>query len=65
VHFKILCSKGTYIRSIAHDFGNILQSGAHLKELVRTKSGDFDLDEALSLDEFLGRLNPEDADQKK
>ena len=65
VHFKILCSKGTYIRSIAHDFGKMLQSGAHLTELVRTKSGDFDLDEALSLDEFLERLNPQDADQKK
>ena len=65
LHFKILCSKGTYIRSIAHDFGKMLESGAHLTELVRTKSGDFDLDTALSLEEFLERLNPQDADQKK
>ncbi len=65
VHFKILCSKGTYIRSIAHDFGKMLQSGGHLAELVRTKSGDFDLDQAVSLEEFLDRLEPKDADQKK
>ena len=65
LHFKILCSKGTYIRSIAHDFGKMLESGAHLTELVRTKSGDFDLDSALSLEEFMERLNPQDEDQKK
>lgn len=65
LHFKILCSKGTYIRSIAHDFGKMLESGAHLTELVRTKSGDFDLDSAVSLEEFLERLNPRDDDQKK
>lgn len=65
VHFKILCSKGTYIRSIAHDFGKMLQSGGHLTKLVRTKSGDFDLDEAVSLEGFLERLNPKSSDQKK
>ncbi len=52
VKFKIVCSKGTYIRSIANDFGKILQSGAHLSELRRTKSGDFDLSNAVSPEEF-------------
>ena len=52
VKFKIVCSKGTYIRSIANDFGKILQSGAHLSELRRTKSGDFDLTNAVSPAEF-------------
>lgn len=48
VKFKITCSKGTYIRSIARDFGIKLNSGAHLSELRRTKIGDFDVNNALS-----------------
>lgn len=48
VKFKITCSKGTYIRSIARDFGIKLNSGAHLSELRRTKIGDFDVENALS-----------------
>lgn len=46
VHFKITCSKGTYIRSIAHDFGKALGSGGHLTALRRTKIGDFNVDKA-------------------
>lgn len=44
---RIACSKGTYIRSIAHDLGRILQSGAHLISLTRTRSGTFTLDQCL------------------
>ncbi|MDC6404525.1 MULTISPECIES: tRNA pseudouridine(55) synthase TruB [Maribacter] len=44
VDFRISCSKGTYIRSIAHDFGKALGSGGHLSELRRTKIGDFNVD---------------------
>ncbi|MBO5963738.1 MAG: tRNA pseudouridine(55) synthase, partial [Bacteroidales bacterium] len=40
VHFRIRCSKGTYIRSIARDFGKRLNSGAYLSTLCRTESGD-------------------------
>lgn len=47
VKFRITCSKGTYIRSIARDFGLRLKSGAHLSELRRTKIGDFDVEKAL------------------
>lgn len=47
VQFRILCSKGTYIRSLAHDFGLALQSGAHLSELRRTKIGDYNVNKAL------------------
>lgn len=47
VKFKITCSKGTYVRSIARDFGVRLNSGAHLSELRRTKIGDFDVKNAL------------------
>ncbi len=56
VHFKIICSKGTYIRSIARDFGLALNSGAHLTELRRTKIGDFDVKDALSPEEFVNKL---------
>ena len=49
VHFRIKCSKGTYIRSIAHDLGKVLGIGGHLSSLRRTKSGDFDVDNAWEL----------------
>lgn len=52
VSFRIVCSKGTYIRSIARDFGIALKSGAHLTKLCRTKIGDFDLKDALSPQQF-------------
>ena len=44
IMFRIVCSKGTYIRSIAHDFGKSLGSGGHLSALRRTKIGDFNVD---------------------
>ena len=46
---EVTCSKGTYIRSLAHDLGQALGCGAHLKSLVRLKSGPFHLSEAVSL----------------
>ncbi len=48
IDFKIVCSKGTYIRSIAHDFGKSLQSGAYLSALRRTKIGDFNVDNSVT-----------------
>ncbi|HTE30522.1 MAG TPA: tRNA pseudouridine(55) synthase TruB [Chryseolinea sp.] len=51
VGFRIVCSKGTYIRSVARDFGNALQVGAHLASLCRTRIGNYTLDEALELDQ--------------
>ncbi len=51
ISFKISCSKGTYIRSIANDFGLALRSGAYLSKLCRTKIGDYSLDSAFSLKE--------------
>ena len=52
VSFVIDCSKGTYIRSLVHDFGKELQNGACLTSLRRTKSGNFDVADALSLDQI-------------
>ncbi|MEZ4854742.1 tRNA pseudouridine(55) synthase TruB [Flavobacterium sp.] len=48
VDFKVSCSKGTYIRSLAHDFGKALQSGGHLTVLRRTKIGDYSVEKAIS-----------------
>ncbi|NVO21310.1 MAG: tRNA pseudouridine(55) synthase TruB [Bacteroidetes bacterium] len=50
VDFRIVCSKGTYIRSIARDFGKALDSGAHLTALCRTRVGPYDLQEAYTVD---------------
>ena len=56
VAFRVVCSKGTYIRSLAHDFGKALDSGAYLSELRRTKIGDFNVDNATSPDVFKENL---------
>lgn len=56
IHFRIECSKGTYIRSIAHDFGKLLDSGGHLTALRRTKIGDYSVDEAIAVDDFFESL---------
>ena len=55
VQFRVVCSKGTYIRSLAHDFGEALQSGAHLSSLKRTKIGDYNVNKAITPEEF-GKL---------
>tara|TARA_B100000953_G_scaffold199017_1_gene164065 strand:+ start:1747 stop:2442 length:696 start_codon:yes stop_codon:yes gene_type:complete len=52
VDFRIECSKGTYIRSIANDFGKELKSGAYLQNLVRTSIGNYKLKNALSINDF-------------
>jgi tRNA pseudouridine55 synthase len=53
VHFRVRCSKGTYLRSLVYDFGKRLNSGATLTLLRRTKSGDFDVKDALTLEAFI------------
>lgn len=57
VDFLVKCSKGTYIRSLASDFGKAAGSGAYLQALCRTKIGDFDLAQAWELDKLLLELN--------
>lgn len=52
VHFRVVCSKGTYIRSLANDFGKALRSGAHLSSLKRTKIGDYNVNKAMTPEEF-------------
>ena len=57
VNFRVVCSKGTYIRSLANDFGQKLNSGSHLSALRRTKIGEFKVENAKSIDGFIESLN--------
>lgn len=57
VKFRVECSKGTYIRSLAHDFGRELGVGGYLKNLIRTSVGDYQLSDAVDLDEFIRQHN--------
>jgi tRNA pseudouridine55 synthase len=53
IAFRVVCSKGTYIRSLAHDFGKIVGSGGYLSALRRTRIGDFSVENALTIEQFL------------
>ncbi len=52
IEFRVVCSKGTYIRSLANDFGQVLNSGAHLSNLRRTKIGDYNVNKGQDPIEF-------------
>lgn len=56
VDFRVVCSKGTYIRSLANDFGKALNSGAYLSALCRTQIGDYKLSDALSIADTIKRI---------
>ncbi len=61
VHFRLKCSKGTYIRSVAFDLGKLLGVGAYLKELRRTEVGEYKVSDAHQLDEFIKQLEGADS----
>lgn len=56
IDFRVQCSKGTYIRSLAYDFGKALQSGGHLTALRRTKIGDYDVKNAVNPEVFENQI---------
>ena len=56
IHFRVVCSKGTYIRSLAYDFGKALESGGHLSALRRTKIGDFSVEDSMGIESFIAAL---------
>ncbi len=56
VDFRVVCSKGTYIRSLANDFGKALDNGAHLSALRRTKIGDYSVENAVGIEAFEASL---------
>ena len=57
VHFKVVCTTGTYIRSLAFDFGETLSCGAYLSSLCRTRIGEFTIADAMSLEAFEKKVN--------
>ena len=57
VSFYVRCSKGTYIRSLAYDFGKACGSGGYLTSLCRTEIGDFKNEDAWNLEELIAKLN--------
>jgi tRNA pseudouridine55 synthase len=57
IHFRVVCSKGTYIRSLAHDFGKKLGTGAHLSALRRTRIGKYQVSDAMTAEQFLLQLS--------
>ena len=57
LHFDVRCSKGTYIRSLAHDFGKALKSGGHLSQLRRTAIGIYRVEDALTPDQISEKLD--------
>ena len=59
IDFRVVCSKGTYIRSLAYDFGKALGSGGHLSALRRTKIGAFSVENAKSIEGFIKTLEVE------
>jgi tRNA pseudouridine55 synthase len=61
IDFRVVCSKGTYIRSLAYDFGKTLHSGAHLITLRRTKIGDYAVKNALNIPDFEAKWKALDA----
>lgn len=57
VYFRVVCSTGTYIRSLAHDFGQALGCGAYLSSLCRTRIGQFKLENAMTIEGFSEEIN--------
>lgn len=60
IHFRIICSKGTYIRSLARDIGDILKVGAYLSSLERTRIGDFKIENAWELSDLVEKIKTEE-----
>ena len=60
ISLRIVCSKGTYIRSLAHDLGQTLETGAHLSGLRRTRIGDFKIEQAQTIEQFLEEWKPKE-----
>lgn len=57
VQFSLVCSKGTYVRSLVRDYGKALNSGAYLTTLVRTRIGEYNLSDALTMEKFTQELD--------
>ena len=56
IHFQVACTKGTYIRSLANDFGKRLDNGAYLYALRRTKIGNYKVEDAYTVEQFMEKI---------
>ncbi|MGV3598783.1 MAG: tRNA pseudouridine(55) synthase TruB [Bacteroidota bacterium] len=63
IHFRVMCSKGTYIRTLAFDFGRALNSGAYLASLCRTRIGEFLLKDAVEVEDLVNEIKEKRAVQ--
>ena len=63
IKIRVVCSKGTYIRALARDIGEALNSGAHLTGLIRTRVGDVRLEDCLSVESFPERLDQQEIEE--
>ncbi len=64
VHFKVVCGTGTYIRSLAHDYGQALGCGGYLSSLRRTRIGIFETVNAMNMDEFVSEAKKESSERQ-
>jgi tRNA pseudouridine55 synthase len=64
VHFRVVCSTGTYIRSLANDFGEELGCGAYLSSLCRTRIGAFTITDAMNIESFEAMIRQQDAEHQ-
>ncbi len=65
VKFRVRCSKGTYIRSLVYDFGEKLGCGAYLKSLVRTRIGNYKIEDALTIEEIKEKANGDNKEHRE
>ena len=65
LHFRVVCSTGTYIRSLANDFGSALGCGGYLSSLSRTAIGNFTLENALTMQQLEDQVKAEKQDAQK
>ena len=56
IDFRVVCSKGTYIRSLIHDLGKVLNNGAYLSKLKRTKNGNYSLSDAFEVVDLVNQI---------
>jgi tRNA pseudouridine55 synthase len=64
IKFRIVCSKGTYIRSLVRDFGEVLGVGAYMSALTRTRIGEFDLAKAWTIDNLIAELKKQEIEKQ-
>jgi len=63
VDFRVVCSKGTYIRSLVHDLGKSVDNGAYMSRLVRTRIGEYSLKDAWQMDSLIEAIKAQQSEE--